>query len=148
MRNQTLRGLTAFILLVSLTLPSSAWALEPPNWADCTWEGKQYACMTPEQIKDVLKIYLVAGKAEKTHTLLEEQLLLSEDINATVLAGMGKLMVQVSESSALLTTMREDLIRQDVGQTDVWTLVLYIGGATLVGFAGGVVTTLILMEDK
>jgi hypothetical protein len=144
MRNQTLRGLTALIVVFSLILPSTAWSVElaPPQWTDCTVNGEQFACMTPAQLKHVMQIYLEAKKSASVVLLLETQLKLSSDINDSLTTGLEKLVVQGTANSVLLKELKEELIRQDVGTTDVWDTVLYIVGATLVGFTGGVLTTL------
>ena len=150
MRNQTLRGLTALLVIFSLIFPVTAWSneLTPPQWTDCTVNGEQFACMTPVQLKYVMQIYLEAKKSASIVLLLETQLELSDKINDNLTTGMEKLVVQGKANSLLLTELKEDLIRQDVEHTDVWDLVLYIGGAALVGFTGGVLTTLWIQEDK
>jgi hypothetical protein len=150
MRNQTLRGLTALLVVFVLIFPSAAWSeeLTPPQWTDCTVNGEQFACMTPAQLKHVMKIYLEAKKSSSIVLLLERQLALSDEINENLTTGLENLVVQGEANNALLVDVKEELIRQDVETTGVGTLVLYIGGATLVGFIVGAFTADYIKEDK
>ncbi len=129
-------------LLAATLFVSTAHAAVPP-WTEKTIDGVSYALFTLEQTKLLLRADLDLHDAESRVHILEEKLRLSEESLLLLEPVVQDLVVQVTASNHKLAEITQEIIRQDDGRLDMWTLAASIFGAALVGSA----LTLLLRRD-
>lgn len=137
-RGKACQGLV-WILILLFVLPASASAevpqLKKPDWTDCSVGGEKFACLSVDQLKHYLELYLRYKSGLKKITMLEERVGFHEKWELKWDQNLGKLMVQVGASNVLIREFR-DAPPPDTG-VPVWEVVAYVIVSVITGIGIG-----------